>query len=83
MSGPVRTCVGCRGRRPQSELIRFAAVSGSLSQGRSLPGRGAYTCGTLTCFERAVNRRAFARTLRCPVAVRPELVSLYTEAVDG
>jgi predicted RNA-binding protein YlxR (DUF448 family) len=42
------------------------------------PGRGAYTCRRLSCFERAVSRRAFNRTLRQTVRVEPELASLYT-----
>jgi predicted RNA-binding protein YlxR (DUF448 family) len=47
-----------------------------------LPGRGVYTCRRLICFERARDRRAFARTLRTPVAVDPELSRLYT-GTDG
>jgi len=42
------------------------------------PGRGAYTCRRLSCFERAVSRRAFNRTLKRNVRVEPELASLYT-----
>jgi hypothetical protein len=34
------------------------------------------------CFERAYDRRAFARTLRRQVVVDPELARLYTGA-DG
>jgi hypothetical protein len=34
------------------------------------------------CFERARDRRAFARTLHTPVVVDPELSRLYTGA-DG
>ena len=43
-------------------------------------GRGVYTCRKLSCFERALSRRAFARTLRRPVRVDSELTRLYTEA---
>jgi predicted RNA-binding protein YlxR (DUF448 family) len=44
-----------------------------------MPGRGAYTCRRLTCFERAVARRAFNRTLRKTVRIDDqELASLYT-----
>jgi predicted RNA-binding protein YlxR (DUF448 family) len=42
------------------------------------PGRGAYTCPRLACFERAVSRRAFNRALRRTVRVEGELSSLYT-----
>ncbi|MBD0337730.1 MAG: DUF448 domain-containing protein [Thermoleophilia bacterium] len=80
---PTRTCAGCGRKAPQSELLRFAARDGRLVQARpGSPGRGVYTCRRLLCFERARERRAFARTLRATVAVDPELARLYTGA-DG
>jgi predicted RNA-binding protein YlxR (DUF448 family) len=66
---PVRTCVGCGRKAPQSDLLRFVAKDGALAYVRNEPGRGAYTCRRLACFERAVARRAFARVLRQPVRV--------------
>ena len=76
---PIRTCAGCGRKAPQPELLRFAAQDGALVPGRALPGRGAYTCRRLACFERAVARRAFSRTLRTTVRVDEELTRLYTE----
>lgn len=78
MTEPIRSCVGCGRRAPQAELIRFVAREGLLVCGSGQPGRGAYTCRRLSCFERAVARRAFNRTLRQNVRVEPELASLYT-----
>ncbi len=77
--GPTRTCVGCGRKAPQDELLRFVANDGALQPGRREPGRGAYTCRRLACFERASSRRAFNRTLRRTVAVEPALTRLYTE----
>jgi uncharacterized protein len=78
VSEPVRSCIGCGRKAPQSELLRFVARDGILTAGAHEPGRGAYTCHRLSCFERAVARRAFNRTLRRNVRVEPELTSLYT-----
>ena len=78
MSNPVRTCAGCGRKAPQSELQRFVARDGRLTPGRREPGRGVYTCRRLACFERAADKRAFARVLRRPVRVEPSLSSLYT-----
>ena len=64
-----RTCAGCGRKAPQRELVRFAARAGELAAGRTLPGRGAYTCRRLSCFERAVDRRAFQRVLRQNVRI--------------
>jgi predicted RNA-binding protein YlxR (DUF448 family) len=75
---PIRSCVGCGRKAPQHELLRFVAKEGRLVTGAGEPGRGAYTCRRLSCFERAVSRRAFNRTLRQTVKVEPELASLYT-----
>jgi uncharacterized protein len=75
---PIRSCVGCGRKAPQSELQRFVAKNGALVSGAGEPGRGAYTCRRLSCFERALARRAFNRTLRRNVRVEPELASLYT-----
>ena len=63
--GPGACCVRSRrsarapaaaARRRSRSCSRFAAVDGELTQGRTLPGRGAYTCRRLLCFERAVAR---------------------------
>jgi predicted RNA-binding protein YlxR (DUF448 family) len=77
MSDPERTCVGCGRKAPQHELVRFAAPDGMLrlDQGRRLPGRGAYAHARLSCFERAVARRAFSRALRKTVRIPENLVS--------
>jgi predicted RNA-binding protein YlxR (DUF448 family) len=58
--------------------MRFAEEGGQLVPGAGIPGRGAYTCRRLACFERAVSRRAFNRTLRKTVRIDQELASLYT-----
>jgi uncharacterized protein len=77
-AAPIRSCVGCGRKAPQSELVRFVAENGRLVPGGGKPGRGAYTCRRLRCFERAAARRAFNRTLRRTVRVEPELTALYT-----
>ena len=44
--------------------------------GRRGPGRGAYVCATMGCWERARRRRAVARALRIsPTSVDAERVS--------
>ncbi len=43
---PVRTCVACRARRPQAELLRIAKGPNGLEPDtfRKLEGRGWYVC---------------------------------------
>jgi predicted RNA-binding protein YlxR (DUF448 family) len=84
MSEPVRRCVGCGRSAPQRDLLRFTALDGELVQGSEAPGRGAYTCRRLACFERAQAQRGFARALRQGVRVDPTLSRLYTyEEANG
>jgi uncharacterized protein len=78
VTDPIRSCIGCGRKAPQTELLRFVTEDGDLVPGSGRPGRGAYTCRRLACFERAVSRRAFGRTLRRTVRVDQKLASLYT-----
>ncbi len=79
-ASPERTCVGCGRKARQSALLRFGSVDGQLTLGRRVPGRGAYTCRRLVCFERAVASRGFNRVLRRTVLVDPALVRHYTDS---
>jgi uncharacterized protein len=79
---PQRTCAGCGRKAPQAELVRFAARDGQLVSGRTEPGRGAYTCRRLACFERAVDRRAFNRILRRNVRIDTQALASTLDA-DG
>ena len=81
---PVWWCAGCGRKAPPRELLRLVAREGALTPSPHGDGRGVYTCRRLPCFERALTRRAFARTLRRTVRVDPELAALYTGArTDG
>jgi len=80
VSDPIRTCAGCGRKAPKAELVRYVERDGLLTPSSRGTGRGVYTCRRLTCFERAAERRAFARTLRRTVRIEPELARLYTEA---
>ena len=75
---PTRTCAGCGSKGDKAELLRFVERGGELTPGAGEPGRGVYTCGRRSCFERAASRRAFARVLRRTVRVDPALERLYT-----
>ena len=76
---PVRTCVGCRRRDAQENLVRLAlwtpeTADGRLSGGREpgvvpdptrrMPGRGAWLHPERECCESAVKRRALNRAFR-------------------
>lgn len=68
--------MGCGRKAPKDELLRFVARDTELAVGAD-EGRGAYTCRRLSCFERAVSRNAFNRTLRRKIAVSPDLSQVF------
>ena len=83
---PRRRCAGCGRIAAKPELLRLAiAADGArplavIDRARTMPGRGAYVCAgedgapRASCVELGVRRNAFARTLRAPVALDPEIV---------
>ncbi|OLT54730.1 hypothetical protein BJF89_00255 [Corynebacterium sp. CNJ-954] len=77
-AGPLRTCIATRQVHPATALLRCVVErdgagggSGSVrvvpDPGRRLPGRGAWITATVSAYETAVQRRAFARALKVPV----------------
>jgi predicted RNA-binding protein YlxR (DUF448 family) len=80
-SDPVRTCIACRARRQQRELVRFVICKGVVTAGRG-PGRGAYTCRSRACLEAAMERNLFTRRLRAPAAIPPDLAERVLGSPD-
>ena len=68
--GPVRTCVACRRRRPQEDLLRVARRPGGAvlpdAPGTRAEGRGAYLCPDPECIAQAVRSGRLSRALRLP-----------------
>ncbi|MFN3183355.1 MAG: YlxR family protein [Nannocystaceae bacterium] len=63
-------CVACRTRKPGTALLRFRRrpdghVVPAYSPKRA-GGRSAYLCPSRSCYETAIKRRAFTRTLAGP-----------------
>ncbi|WP_086003783.1 YlxR family protein [Nocardiopsis alkaliphila] len=70
---PVRTCVGCRSRTVQSDLVRLVAEGTAITpdtRGRR-PGRGAYLHHDRRCFELAERRKAWSRAFRSRKGTNP------------
>jgi predicted RNA-binding protein YlxR (DUF448 family) len=78
---PVRTCVGCRQRANQSDLLRLVSRLSSDSRivvefdlQRKISGRGAWLHPNEDCLNQAIQRRAIARALR--ISVQADTTSL-------
>ena len=72
---PVRQCIGCRRKRPASELIRFKACDETVVVSPpkdKTPGRGCYICPQEECLEAALRKGCLARALRRKIVVPPK-----------
>ncbi|GAA8854126.1 hypothetical protein DUHN55_46260 [Helicobacter pylori] len=80
VAGPVRTCIGCRGRDSRSTLLRIVVETDGRGIAtavpdprRRMPGRGAWLHPDIACLDLAVRRRALARAFRRQVEVTDAL----------
>ncbi len=65
---PLRRCVACGTQSPQRELVRITRTpSGEVlidQEGNKTPGRGAYLCRSLRCWDQALKKNALDMALR-------------------
>jgi uncharacterized protein len=64
---PQRTCIACRrtdAKRGLIRVVRDAEGRLSVDPTGKRNGRGAYLCGSRTCWEAALKRKAIERALR-------------------
>ncbi len=68
---PLRMCIGCTEMKPKAELIRVVRdKEGNISidkKGRS-PGRGAYLCNNMECYQKAVKGKRIERAFKTPIS---------------
>jgi uncharacterized protein len=77
-----RTCLGCRKVLQQDTLIRFVlGPDGAVhvDYRHKLPGRGAYTCISLRCLEKACKEERFTRAFKCSDKLRVNASQLQAE----
>lgn len=73
MSRPLRTCIGCRDRDTQRNMLRIVQSCGGdgftlqrilVDMRGGLPGRGAWLHPSVQCLHQAVRRNAFTRAFK-------------------
>ncbi|MFN3258377.1 MAG: YlxR family protein [Ilumatobacter sp.] len=87
---PVRSCIGCRQRRPASELVRITRSADGIVVDGPSSGRGAWLCRAVdgsgdaelatiesSCLDEAIRRSQFARAWRTTIG-RDELDAIRT-----
>ncbi len=80
MSTPERRCCGCMEMFPKKELVRIVKSPDgeiSLDLTGKAPGRGAYICRNVDCFNKARRAKRFEREFKMEI---PEDVYAKLEA---
>jgi len=79
---PLRMCVGCMQMLPKKELIRVVKnKTGDLSidfTGKK-PGRGAYVCKNIECFEKAYKTSRLEKNLE--IKISEDIYAILREAI--
>jgi len=64
-------CLGCQEMKPKKELIRIVKNKEneiSVDFVGKKPGRGAYICKNISCFEKARKAKRFERAFEAPIS---------------
>lgn len=81
---PQRMCLGCMQMKPKKELIRVVRnkeCEVNLDLTGKAPGRGAYICRNVECFEKAYKAKKFERALE--VTISPEVYEKLKEELES
>lgn len=79
---PQRMCNGCMEMKPKKELIRVVKNKEgevSIDKTGKKPGRGAYICKNIECFEKAVKTKRLEKNLE--VRIDEELYNKLKEEI--
>lgn len=80
---PQRMCLGCSEMKPKKELIRVVRNKEGevkIDLTGKMPGRGAYICRNVSCFEKAYKAKRFERALE--VTISPEVYEKLKEELN-
>lgn len=67
---PQRTCMGCNEKKDKTDLIRVVKSSNgkiNIDKLGKMPGRGAYICDNIECFEKIVKTKRIERVLETQI----------------
>ena len=60
-----RTCIVCRQKNLQNQLIRLVKTETGIELGEKKQGRGAYICKNSECLERMQKNKALNKAFKC------------------
>lgn len=81
---PQRSCMGCNLKKDKKDLIRIVKdQAGNISVDKTgkAPGRGAYLCDSIECFEKAKKTKKLERALE--TAIGEEIYEELRSMISG
>jgi len=81
---PLRKCLGCREMKPKNELIRFVKISNNMvviDKNGKMPGRGAYICRNMECFNKTIKSKIIQKIFR--VSVNNDFYNELKKQIEG
>lgn len=81
---PQRSCMGCNLKKDKKDLIRIVKdQAGNISVDKTgkAPGRGAYLCDSIECFEKAKKTKKLERALE--TAIGEEIYEELRSMIGG
>lgn len=81
---PQRSCMGCNLKKDKKDLIRIVRdQAGNISVDKTgkAPGRGAYLCDSIECFEKAKKTKRLERALE--TAIGEEIYEELRSMIGG
>ena len=71
---PIRTCVSCRSKKAQKELIRLVLDEDDrviIDEFQNRDGRGIYLCDDTSCMEKLLKNKGLGRFFRTDKSITP------------
>lgn len=81
---PMRMCLGCQEMKPKKELVRIVKNKEndiSVDLAGKKPGRGAYICNSIECFEKAKKGKRLERAFEAPI--NEEIYLVLKQQLEG
>ncbi|MBE3091733.1 MAG: YlxR family protein [Candidatus Atribacteria bacterium] len=84
---PVRTCIGCKGKKTKKEMIRIIRTPDGkieIDKTGKKSGRGAYLCGNVKCLDIAFRENSLNKSLKqdIPLPTLDELRIIFLKNIS-
>jgi predicted RNA-binding protein YlxR (DUF448 family) len=84
---PIRTCIGCKGKKTKKEMIRIIRTPDGkieIDKTGKKSGRGAYLCGNVKCLDIAFRENSLNKSLKqdIPLPMLDELRKIFLKNIS-